>query len=112
MNLLMNPVGSKAEGKLNCINAVVITQKTLEVQGFQGFSFFRIGINPQFVEYLWNEDQINGAVVIFLKVIYINIIIDYCVQRQVDLIYMTPEYMAELHKFIYMSKDSDVDRLK
>ena len=26
MNLLMNPVGSKAEGKLNCINAVVITQ--------------------------------------------------------------------------------------
>lgn len=38
--------------------------------------------------------------------------IDYCVQRQVDLIYMTPEYMAELHKFIYMSKDSDVDRLK
>ena len=61
---------------------------------------------------LWNEDQINGAVVIFLKVIYINIIIDYCVQRQVDLIYMTPEYMAELHKFIYMSKDSDVDRLK
>ena len=25
MNLLMNPVGSKAEGKLNCINAVVIT---------------------------------------------------------------------------------------
>lgn len=48
------------------------------------------------MEYLWNEDQINGAVVIFLKVIYINIIIDYCVQRQVDLIYMTPEYMAEL----------------
>ena len=64
------------------------------------------------MEYLWNDDQINGAVVIFLKVIYINIIIDYCVQRQVDLIYMTPEYMAELHKFIYMSKDSDVDRLK
>lgn len=64
------------------------------------------------MEYLWNEDQINGAVVIFLKVIYFNIIIDYCVQRQVDLIYMTPEYMAELHKFIYMSKDSDVDRLK
>ena len=26
MNPLMNPVGSKAEGKLNCINAVVITQ--------------------------------------------------------------------------------------
>lgn len=25
MNPLMNPVGSKAEGKLNCINAVVIT---------------------------------------------------------------------------------------
>lgn len=25
---------------------------------------------------------------------------------------MTPEYMAELHKYIYMSKDSDVDRLK
>ena len=73
---------------------------------------FGAGRKSQFVEYLWNEDQINGAVVIFLKVIYINIIIDYCVQRQVDLIYMTPEYMAELHKFIYMSKDSDVDRLK
>lgn len=28
MNPLMNPVGSNAEGKLNCINAVVITQKT------------------------------------------------------------------------------------
>ena len=27
MNPLMNPVGSKAEEKLNCINAVVITQK-------------------------------------------------------------------------------------
>ena len=27
MNPLMNPVGSNAEGKLNCINAVVITQK-------------------------------------------------------------------------------------
>lgn len=26
MNPLMNPVGSNAEGKLNCINAVVITQ--------------------------------------------------------------------------------------
>ena len=25
MNPLMNPVGSNAEGKLNCINAVVIT---------------------------------------------------------------------------------------
>ena len=73
---------------------------------------FGAGRKSQFVEYLWNDDQINGAVVIFLKVIYINIIIDYCVQRQVDLIYMTPEYMAELHKFIYMSKDSDVDRLK
>lgn len=27
MNPLMNSVGSNAEGKLNCINAVVITQK-------------------------------------------------------------------------------------
>ena len=27
MNPLKNPVGSNAEGKLNCINAVVITQK-------------------------------------------------------------------------------------
>lgn len=26
MNPLMNSVGSNAEGKLNCINAVVITQ--------------------------------------------------------------------------------------
>lgn len=26
MNPLMNPVGSNAEGKLDCINAVVITQ--------------------------------------------------------------------------------------
>lgn len=29
MNPLMNPVGSNAEGKLNCINAVVITQKSI-----------------------------------------------------------------------------------
>ena len=28
MNPLMNPVGSNAEGKLNCINAVVITQQS------------------------------------------------------------------------------------
>ena len=28
MNPLMNPVGSNAEGKLNCINAVVITHKS------------------------------------------------------------------------------------
>ena len=50
MNPLMNPVGSKAEGKLNCINAVVITHqctvilielpcifflpKSLDIQGF------------------------------------------------------------------------------
>ena len=27
MNPLMNSVGSNAEGKLNCINAVVITQR-------------------------------------------------------------------------------------
>ena len=31
MNPLMNPVGSNAEGKLNCINAVVITQKKFTV---------------------------------------------------------------------------------
>ena len=31
MNPLMNPVGSNAEGKLNCINAVVITQKKYTV---------------------------------------------------------------------------------
>lgn len=31
MNPLMNPVGSNAEGKLNCINAVVITQKRFTV---------------------------------------------------------------------------------
>lgn len=31
MNPLMNSVGSNAEGKLNCINAVVITQKTFTV---------------------------------------------------------------------------------
>lgn len=31
MNPLMNPVGSNAEGKLNCINAVVITQKCFTV---------------------------------------------------------------------------------
>ena len=29
MNPLMNPVGSNAEERLNCINAVVITQKTV-----------------------------------------------------------------------------------
>lgn len=28
MNPLMNSVGSNAEGKLNCINAVVITHKS------------------------------------------------------------------------------------
>lgn len=47
MNPLMNPVGSNAEGKLNCINAVVITQqvapkkilglKTQKPQRFLGF---------------------------------------------------------------------------
>ena len=47
MNPLMNSVGSNAEGKLNCINAVVITQqvapkkisglKTQKPQRFLGF---------------------------------------------------------------------------
>ena len=31
------------------------TKIALEVQCFQGFLFFGIGINPQFVDYLWNE---------------------------------------------------------
>ncbi len=31
MNPLMNPVGSNAEGKFNCINATVITQNSSEV---------------------------------------------------------------------------------
>lgn len=39
-------------------NRKSICQKTLEVQRFQGFSFFRIGINPQFVEYLWHEASV------------------------------------------------------
>ena len=45
MNPLMNSVGSNAEGKLNCINAVVITQQVapkkisvLKTQKPQGFS--------------------------------------------------------------------------
>ena len=25
---------------------------------------------------------------------------------------MSPEYMAELHKFLYLSDDSDIERLK
>lgn len=36
MNPLMNPVGSNAEGKLNCINAVVITQKTITIDFLTG----------------------------------------------------------------------------
>lgn len=38
MNPLMNPVGSNAEGKLNCINAVVITQK--QFIGFDELFFY------------------------------------------------------------------------
>ena len=34
MNPLMNPVGSNAEGKLNCINAVVITHVGANVISF------------------------------------------------------------------------------
>lgn len=40
MNPLMNPVGSNAEGKLNCINAVVITQENSQLM-LGVFSFFR-----------------------------------------------------------------------
>lgn len=40
MNPLMNPVGSNAEEKLNCINAVVITHRmTLVLIQCQSFSF-------------------------------------------------------------------------
>ena len=40
MNPLMNSVGSNTEGKLNCINAVVITQKTLEGEKLPKVLFF------------------------------------------------------------------------
>lgn len=41
MNPLMNPVGSNAEGKLNCINAVVITQirTVILIQSVSGLRF-------------------------------------------------------------------------
>lgn len=38
MNPLMNPVGSNAEGKLNCINAVVITQ--ISIDSIESVLFF------------------------------------------------------------------------
>ena len=45
MNPLMNPVGSNAEGKLNCINAVVITHlvepKKISTRKTQKFQLFR-----------------------------------------------------------------------
>ena len=44
MNPLMNPVGSNAEGKFNCINAVVITQKKHPLSGGQRVFFNEI--NP------------------------------------------------------------------
>ena len=44
MNPLMNPVGSNAEGKLNCINAVVITHKRtvilIQCIGLRFFCYF------------------------------------------------------------------------
>lgn len=41
MNPLMNSVGSNAEGKLNCINAVVITQKKALVSASAFFNEIR-----------------------------------------------------------------------
>ena len=37
MNPLMNPVGSNAEGKLNCINAVVITHTKNDLGSSKSF---------------------------------------------------------------------------
>ena len=46
MNPLMNSVGSNAEEKLNCINAVVITQTitVISTQGNDGDFMLEIGI--------------------------------------------------------------------
>lgn len=40
MNPLMNSVGSNAEGKLNCINAVVITHEKPVITPITGFFIF------------------------------------------------------------------------
>ena len=42
MNPLMNSVGSNAEGKLDCINAVVITQKKQLLLAIAFFSYIRL----------------------------------------------------------------------
>lgn len=48
MNPLMNSVGSNAEGKLNCINAVVITQKKFTVDFLQKKMKINEGEVPQY----------------------------------------------------------------
>ena len=48
MNPLMNPVGSKAAEKLNCINAVVITQKEFTVDFLQKKKKTNEGEVPQY----------------------------------------------------------------
>lgn len=48
MNPLMNSVGSNAEGKLNCINAVVITQKSFTVDFLQKKTKLNEGEVPQY----------------------------------------------------------------
>ena len=79
MNPLMNSVGSNAEEKLNCINAVVITQqvapkkisvpKTQEPQRFLGFfvPFFKVEFKRyHFLKTAFGEDlnyrpRLSGA---------------------------------------------------
>ena len=48
MNPLMNSVGSNAEGKLNCINAVVITQKSFTVDFLTKKTKINEGEVPQY----------------------------------------------------------------
>ena len=54
MNPLMNSVGSNAEGKLNCINAVVITQirTVILIQSVSGLRFLLFGKNGVFAALL------------------------------------------------------------
>lgn len=54
MNPLMNSVGSNAEGKLDCINAVVITQirTVILIQSVSGLRFLLFGKNGVFAALL------------------------------------------------------------
>ena len=65
MNPLMNPVGSKAEGKLNCINAVVITHTLFILEDLTGIrsATERVRTEDRYVSVSWSFHDLEQKLI-------------------------------------------------